>query len=130
MSQFLLFRTEGFQERRLPGIPCQAFPRLPHGAYERRIHGLDSLPGQLEKTRQQLSDACGQLETAKEEVKKDFPREAEYQEKVQRLNELNALLSVDRDGELPDGKDEEKNAAAQVAEVRTDYSPAPRAKAL
>ena len=102
----------------------------PSGIITRINNALDSLPAQLEKTRQQLSDACGQLETAKEEVKKDFPREAEYQEKVQRLNELNALLSVDRDGEFPDGKDEEKNAAAQVAEGRTDYSPAPRAKAL
>lgn len=102
----------------------------PVGIITRINNALDSLPGQLEKTRQQLSDACGQLETAKEEVKKDFPREAEYQEKVQRLNELNALLSLDRDGELSEEKDKDKDAPAQVAEGRTDYSPTPRTKAL
>ena len=38
-----------------------------------------------------------QLETAKVEVTKPFPQEAELAEKLERLTELNALLNMDED---------------------------------
>ena len=39
-----------------------------------------------------------QLATAQEEVKKPFPKEAELNEKMERLSELNALLNMDEKG--------------------------------
>ena len=39
-----------------------------------------------------------QLATAQEEVKKPFPKEAELNEKIERLSELNALLNMDEKG--------------------------------
>lgn len=45
---------------------------------------------------EKLSDLHNQLETAKVEVLKPFPREEELQTKLARLEELNALLNMDK----------------------------------
>ena len=48
-----------------------------------------------------------QLETAKAEVNKPFPQEAELSEKLERLAELNALLNMDEKGDDAIGMDDD-----------------------
>lgn len=64
---------------------------------------IDHLAGDLEKAKNNLAETEKQLETAKESLKEPFSREQELQEKQARLNELNALLNVDKtDNEIVD----------------------------
>lgn len=57
---------------------------------------IDHLAGDLEKAEKNLAETEKQLEIAKESLKEPFSREEELQEKQARLNELNALLNVDK----------------------------------
>ena len=54
---------------------------------------------QKEEAAQKLSNVQHQLEMAKIEVEKPFEKEAELAEKMDRLNELNALLNMDEKGD-------------------------------
>nr|WP_294773754.1 DEAD/DEAH box helicase family protein [uncultured Eubacterium sp.] len=69
---------------------------------------IDHLAGDLEKAEKNLVETEKQLEIAKESLKEPFSREEELQEKQARLNELNALLNVDkRDNEFCDEEPDE-----------------------
>ena len=64
-----------------------------------RIHNtLSSIDRKLTESVQKLETVQQQLVTAQEEVKKPFPKEAELNEKMERLSELNALLNMDEKG--------------------------------
>ena len=64
-----------------------------------RIHNtLSSIDRKLTEGEQKLETVQQQLATAQEEVKKPFPKEAELNEKMERLSELNALLNMDEKG--------------------------------
>ena len=64
-----------------------------------RIHNtLASIDRKLTESEQKLETVQQQLATAQEEVKKPFPKEAELNEKMERLSELNALLNMDEKG--------------------------------
>ena len=64
-----------------------------------RIHNtLSSINRKLTESEQKLETVQQQLATAQEEVKKPFPKEAELNEKIERLSELNALLNMDEKG--------------------------------
>ena len=64
-----------------------------------RIHNtLSSIERKLTESEQKLETVQQQLATAQEEVKKPFPKEAELNEKMERLSELNALLNMDEKG--------------------------------
>lgn len=64
-----------------------------------RIHNtLSSIDRKLTESEQKLETVQQQLATAQEEVKKPFPKEAELNEKIERLSELNALLNMDEKG--------------------------------
>ena len=64
-----------------------------------RIHNtLFSIDRKLTESEQKLETVQQQLATAQEEVKKPFPKEAELNEKMERLSELNALLNMDEKG--------------------------------
>ena len=64
-----------------------------------RIHNtLSSIDRKLMESEQKLETVQQQLATAQEEVKKPFPKEAELNEKMERLSELNALLNMDEKG--------------------------------
>ncbi|RGV18851.1 DNA methylase [Blautia obeum] len=64
-----------------------------------RIHNtLSSIDRKLAESEQKLETVQQQLATAQEEVKKPFPKEAELNEKMERLSELNALLNMDEKG--------------------------------
>ena len=71
----------------------------PLGNITRINNALEAMPAQLEEAQTKLSNVEHQLETAKAEVDKPFPQEAELSEKLERLAELNALLNMDEKGD-------------------------------
>lgn len=93
------------------------------GNLQRISNALEAMPGKKEDLVQKLANVEQQLETAKAEVQKPFPKEAELQEKIERLAQLNALLNMDEkgdatvvmdDGDTPNIKEEMK--AEKVAD--------------
>ena len=71
----------------------------PLGNLQRLSNALDGLSGKMADVEQKLANVEHQLETAKVEVTKPFPQEAELSEKLERLAELNALLNMDEKGD-------------------------------
>ena len=69
---------------------------------------------------EQLENTRVQLENAKAEVQKPFPQEEELAAKTARLNELNALLNLDKkENELVDGeRGEEEPQKATISRER------------
>ena len=81
---------------------------------------IDHLAGDLEKAEKNLAETEKQLEIAKESLKEPFSREEELQEKQARLNELNALLNVDkRDNEFCDEEPDENVVHRKMKELFT-----------
>ena len=73
------------------------------------IQRLDNTFGAFEERMaacvEQLENTRVQLENAKAEVQKPFPQEEELAAKTARLNELNALLNLDKtENEIVDGE--------------------------
>ena len=66
------------------------------GNIQRMDNLLESLPVKEQACREKLSELHSQLKTAKAEVLKPFPREEELKAKLLRLEELNALLNIDK----------------------------------
>ena len=79
----------------------------PLGNITRINNVLEAMPSQLEEAQMKLSNVKHQLETAKAEVDKPFPQEAELAEKLERLAELNSLLNMDEKGDDAIGMDDE-----------------------
>jgi len=79
----------------------------PLGNITRINNVLEAMPTQLEEAQTKLSNVEHQLETAKVEVDKPFPQEAELSEKLERLAELNALLNMDEKGDDAIGMDDD-----------------------
>ena len=78
------------------------------GNLQRMDNALEGLPIKEQACREQLSDLQTQLETAKAEVQKPFPREAELNTKTARLEELNTLLNLDhKEPEIVDAEPDE-----------------------
>lgn len=73
------------------------------GNIQRVDNVLDGLGSGLHSYEARLEHVKAQLASAKIEVEKPFPQEEELQEKIDRLNELNALLNIDKaENELAD----------------------------
>ena len=79
----------------------------PLGNITRINNVLEAMPSLLEEAQMKLSNVKHQLETAKAEVDKPFPQEAELAEKLERLAELNSLLNMDEKGDDAIGMDDE-----------------------
>ena len=78
------------------------------GNLQRMDNALEGLPIKEQTCREQLSNLQTQLETAKTEVQKPFPREAELNTKTARLEELNSLLNLDhKEPEIVDAEPDE-----------------------
>ena len=78
------------------------------GNLQRMDNALEGLPIKEQTCREQLSNLQTQLETAKVEVQKPFPREAELNTKTARLEELNSLLNLDhKEPEIVDTEPDE-----------------------
>ena len=68
------------------------------GNIQRINNALANLAQRESDARQKLSTVRQQLEDAKAESGKPFPKEAELKEKMARLQELNAILNLDERG--------------------------------
>ena len=79
---------------------------------------IDHFEADLQKAKTDLAETEKQLEIAKESLKEPFSREQELQEKQARLNELNALLNVDKkDNEIIDEEPEEDEHSKLKKEI-------------
>ncbi len=83
------------------------------GNLQRMDNALETLPMKEQTCQEQLSNLQTQLETAKVEVEKPFPREEELQTKTARLEELNTLLNLD-------------HKESEIADAEPDEAPRPR----
>ena len=89
------------------------------GNIQRMDNLLETLPVKEQACREKLGELHTQMETAKAEVSKPFPREEELKTKLARLEELNALLNMDKhepeviDTEMP----EEQPPARKTTEL-------------
>ena len=78
------------------------------GNLQRMDNALEGLPIKEQACREQFSNLQTQLETAKAEVQKPFPHEAELNTKTARLEELNTLLNLDhKEPEIVDAEPDE-----------------------
>ena len=79
-----------------------------YGNITRIDNAIDNLEIRLNQAKADLENIKKQLETAKVEVEKPFAQEDELKQKTARLNELNALLNVDkRENEIVGGEPDE-----------------------
>jgi predicted RNase H-like nuclease (RuvC/YqgF family) len=79
-----------------------------HGNITRLNNSLEGMADKLNNCKSSLADVHKQLESAKGEVGRPFPQEAEFQEKSARLKELNILLNMDqKDREILDAEPDE-----------------------
>ena len=90
------------------------------GNIQRMDNLLETLPVKEQACKEKLSELHTQMETAKAEVSKPFPREEELKTKLARLEELNTLLNMDKhepevigDTEMP----EEQPPARKTTEL-------------
>ena len=84
------------------------------GNLQRMDNALEGLPIKEQTCREQLSNLQTQLETAKAEVQKPFPREEELTTKTARLEELNTLLNLDhKEPEIVDTEPDEDQRAPE-----------------
>lgn len=75
------------------------------GNIQRLDNTLSSFEERMATCAEQLENTRVQLENAKAEVQKPFPQEEELKTKSARLNELNAMLNLDkRENEIVDGE--------------------------
>ena len=66
------------------------------GNITRMDNVIEKIPQRLKRAEQDLANIEKQFETAKEEVKKEFPQEEELKEKTERLAVLDRLLNLDK----------------------------------
>lgn len=66
-----------------------------YGNITRINNALDGIKDKIPDQKLRLEDIENQLETAKIEVQKPFPKELELKEKMKKLEELNILLKID-----------------------------------
>ena len=79
-----------------------------YGNITRIDNAIDNLETRLTQVKADLVNIKTQLETAKKEVEKPFAQEEELKQKTARLNELNAMLNVDkRENEIVGGEPDE-----------------------
>ena len=91
----------------------------PLGNITRINNVLEAMPTQLEEAQTKLANVEHQLETAKAEVDKPFPQEAELSEKLERLAELNSLLNMDEKGDDAIGMDDAAEPEKPKEDVKT-----------
>ena len=88
------------------------------GNMQRISNALARIPEELKETQQKLENVQRQLAIAKEEVGKPFVKEAELQEKLERLAELNVLLNMDEKSPAEAvGLDEEDREAEDIQDI-------------
>ena len=85
----------------------------PLGNLQRLSNALEAMNGRMGIVEEKLANVEHQLETAKVEVTKPFPQEAELSEKLERLAELNALLNMDEKGDCAVAMEDDEPEGAE-----------------
>ena len=80
-----------------------------HGNITRIDNVLDSFESKLKACEERLENIKNQLESAKVEVQKPFAHELELKEKSARLDELNIMLNMDKNGTVILGEERSEN---------------------
>ena len=90
------------------------------GNITRINNALDGLAEREADARRKLETVRSQLENAKAEVGKPFPKETDLKEKLTRLQELNAILNLDErgSGEMVSGEEDISGKVAETAKSR------------
>lgn len=83
----------------------------PSGSISRINNALEKIPENLENHKERLVTLRGELESAKEEAARPFPKETEFSEKSARLNQLNIELDMDGKGEDVNEQEQEDKAS-------------------
>lgn len=83
-----LYSTAGKPYSAIQGAVQDGSKAIQYGSIAIRCH--------IQRAKQNLQTYESQLEDAKIEVMKEFPKEADLKEKTDRLSELNALLNMDQ----------------------------------
>ena len=78
------------------------------GNIMRLDNAIDKMTESLQRAEERLTNLLEQMEAAKEAIHKPFPQEAEYQEKIAKLAELDAILNTD-DTEVSTDANEHEN---------------------
>ena len=116
----------------------------PKGNLIRIENALNGIPERLQTAEAELANIYTQVETAKAELGKPFPREEEFQQKSARLNELNIELNMDNhdspetvidDGDVakserPSVLEKLKEAKASITEPTAEHKPKDKNKSL
>ncbi|MGN0315907.1 MAG: helicase, partial [Fusicatenibacter sp.] len=97
------------------------------GNLTRLDNAISAIPGRLDKAEQQLDNLYAQQETAKAELGKPFPQEAELAEKSARLAELDAILNMDDCSTgVEVGVEEERPSVLEELKSRAVHTPPAR----
>ena len=80
-------------------------------------NALSQIPSRIQSAQAQLDNVRNQLETAKAEVNKPFPKEDELKTKSARLSELNAELNIDE--RTPIGEKEKPSVLEKLKSTQT-----------
>ena len=87
-------------------------------------NALGQIPARIQSAQAQLENVRKQLETAKAEVNKPFPKEDELKTKSARLSELNAELNIDE--RTPIGEKTEKPSVLEKLKSTQTVSTVPK----
>ena len=87
------------------------------GNIQRIQNGFSEIPDLITQHEQKLSAIREQMKEAEETVKKPWPFESEFQEKVARQAELNALLDIDKKDYDAIGMETDDEGAGNTAET-------------
>lgn len=97
-----------------------------HGNITRINNGLSGISEKIDSSVANLEHTEKQLENAKEELKKPFAHEEEYQVKIARLSELDTLLNLDNSrNNMPDSwkKEVESLKLIENPKIYCDHKP-------
>ncbi len=92
----------------------------PLGNLQRLSNALEAMNGRMGIVEEKLANVEHQLETAKVEVTKPFPQEAELSEKLERLAELNALLNMDEKGDAAVAMEDDEPENSEISDMVAD----------
>ena len=96
------------------------------GNVARIDNAIDRIPAYLKSAEDRLENIHKQIENAEAAINKPFPQEAEYQEKVARLAEVEAILNAENAAKTAANEAElaeEKKAAAEITPTAVVSAP-------
>lgn len=94
------------------------------GNITRINHALESMPKSVESLKARLENLQTEMDSAKEEVARPFPKEEEYQERSARLTQLNIELNNTANEEISE-KQEKVDAPKKSATMPTTFDKKP-----